>query len=185
MSCKSFQPSSSKSSKVLFVLDSAEWGLCGAQHILYSAVACWQYRNFSLFTVLKRIVMTLIALSEESQGMPLLAKHPVALFKYTTVCCVQCVKNTGNAVRPSTFVRWERRLTSWTLNTLKDTGMLVGNFMVNAFDHEFSAAPFKTRDILFGLVSLIMTMVTQLKWRQVATFSKMQKDDRLFRNANC
>lgn len=42
--------------------------------------------------------MTLIALSEGSQGMPLLTKHPVALFKYTTVCCVQCVKNTGNAL---------------------------------------------------------------------------------------
>lgn len=49
--------------------------------------------------------MTLIALSEGSQGMPLLAKHPVALFKHTTVCCVQRVKNTGNALGPSKFVR--------------------------------------------------------------------------------
>ncbi len=86
MICKSFQPYSWKSSEVLFVLDSSEWGLCWAKHILYSAAACWQYRNVSLFTVLKRIVMTLIALSEGSQGMPPLAKHPVALFKYTTVC---------------------------------------------------------------------------------------------------
>lgn len=118
----------------------------------------------SLFTVLKRIVMTLIALSEGSQGMPLLAKHPVALFKYTTVCCVQCVKNTGNALGPSTFIRWERRLASWTLNTLKNTGMLVGKFMVIAF-----SALFETRDTLFWLLSLIMSAVTQFKKEEVIT----------------
>lgn len=146
------------------MLGSAEWGLCWVKHILYSVVACWQYKNVSLFTVLKRIVMTLIALSEGSQGMPLLAKHPVALFKYTTVCCVQCVKNTGNAPGPYTYARWERGLTSWTLNTLKDTGMQVGKFMVIA-----SSALFETRNTLFELVSLIMTAVTQFKKEEVKT----------------
>lgn len=91
---KSFQPSSWMSSKVLFVLLSAEWGLCWAKHSFYTAAAaaCWQYRNVSLFTVLKRIVMTLIAISEGSQGMPLLAKHPVSLFKYGALCSV-CEKH--------------------------------------------------------------------------------------------
>ncbi len=157
------------------MLVSAEWGLCWAKHILYPAVTCWQCKNVSLFTVLKRIAMTLIALSKGSQGMPLLAKHPVALFNYTTVCCVQCVKNTGNALGPYTYVRWERGLTSWTLNTPKDTGMQVGKFMVIA-----SSALFETKNTLFGLVSLIMTAVTQFKRGRSEDkrphFSKMQTE---------
>lgn len=126
-----------------------------AKHILYAVVACWQYWNVSLFTVLKRIVMTLIALSGGSQGMPLLAKHPVALFKYTTVCSV-CEKHRKCTLGPSTFVKLEWRPTSWTLNTLKGSNMLVGKLMVIAF-----SALFETRATLFGLdVSLIMTMIT-------------------------
>lgn len=43
---------------------------------------------------------------------------------------------------------------------------LVGKFMVIAF-----SAPFETRDTLVGLVSSIMTMVTQFKKEEVKTFS--------------
>lgn len=157
--CKSFQTSSWKRSMVTFVQDSNERRLRWAQHLLYSSVACWRCRNVCLFTALQRIAMALIAFSEGCLCL-LNIRSPCL----STLQFVACVKNTGNAPGSSIFLRWESRLTSWTLNTQKDTNMLVGKFMVTAF-----SALLETRVTLFGLVSVIVIIVTQFKKEEVKT----------------
>lgn len=62
---------------------------------------------------------------------------------------------------PSTFVRWEKRLTSRTVNTLKNSGMLVGKFIVIVPPPptSFSLLNLKQQPLYLGLI----TVATQNK----------------------
>lgn len=96
--------------------------------------------------------MTLIALGEGSQGMSLLAKHPVALFSV-------CEKH--RKCRAIHICEMRKKADFLNSEYSKEYRHASGKIHGHCFF--FVVALFETRDILFGLVSFNITAVTQFK----------------------
>lgn len=110
--------------------------------------------------------MTLIALSEGSQGMPMLAKHPVSLFKYSALCSV-CEKH-RKCTRARRICEMRKKVDFLNSEYSKEYRHASGKIHGHCFFFFFFAL-FETRDTLFGLVSLVTAAVTQFKKDEAKT----------------
>lgn len=80
--------------------------------------------------------------------MPLLAKHPVALFKYIILCGVKVCEKHRKCMRVICICEMRKQADFLNSNTLKDKGMQVGKFVVIA---HFFLFYFKQRTLYLDL----------------------------------